>query len=108
MRANYRYIPYLYCANHPYTALIEVRPRLGANVSVATIVVDEEIRLLDFTLKNIPKSMSKVKINFLLIYLSCFPNLLHPMTIFLITYPLNILRNTQNIWDMTGLLLGVL
>ena len=64
MRANYRYIPYLYCANHPYTALVEVRPRLGANVSVATIMVNEEIRLLDFTLKNIPKSMSKVKINF--------------------------------------------
>ena len=64
MRANYRYIPYLYCANHPYTALVEVRPRLGANVSVATIVVNEEIRLLDFTLKNIPKSMSIVKINF--------------------------------------------
>ena len=44
--------------------MVEVRPRLGANVSVATIVVDEEIRLLDFTLKNIPKSMSKVKVNF--------------------------------------------
>ena len=68
MRANYRYIPYLYCANHPYTALVEVRPRLGANVSVATIVVNEEIRLLDFTLKNIPKSMSKVKINFFVLF----------------------------------------
>lgn len=27
MRASYRYIPYLYCANHPYLSLVEVRPR---------------------------------------------------------------------------------
>ena len=44
MRANYRYIPYFYCANPPYTALVEVRPRLGADVSIATIVTKEELR----------------------------------------------------------------
>ena len=63
MRANYRYIPYLYCANHPYTALVEVRPRLGADVSIATIVTKEELRLLDFTLKDIPKGMTDPKQN---------------------------------------------
>jgi hypothetical protein len=26
MRANYRYIPYLYCSNSPYIALCETRP----------------------------------------------------------------------------------
>ncbi len=63
MRANYRYIPYLYCANHPYTALVEVRPRLGSNVSLATISVEEELTLLDFTLSYIPKNMDEAKQN---------------------------------------------
>jgi len=63
LRANYRYIPYLYCANHPYTALVEVRPRLGANVSVATITTTAELTLLDFTLRDIPKRMSDAKLN---------------------------------------------
>ena len=63
MRANYRYIPYLYCANHPYTALVEVRPRLGPNVSIATIKANKEISLLDFTLNETPKKMSEPKEN---------------------------------------------
>lgn len=63
LRANYRYIPYLYCANDPYTALVEVRPRLGAHVSVATIQVNEELRLLDFTMANVPSKMSEAKRN---------------------------------------------
>lgn len=50
LRANYRYIPYLYCSNHPYTAIIEVRPRLSAHVSLASIQVNSNIRLLDFTI----------------------------------------------------------
>lgn len=62
LRANYRYIPYLYCANHPYTALVEVRPRLGAGVSVATIKVTNDLLLLDFTLKNIPKKITEAKL----------------------------------------------
>jgi len=60
-RANYRYIPYLYCANEPYTALIEVRPRLSASVSVATIRVNAPIYLLDFTMATIPNGMSQSK-----------------------------------------------
>ena len=63
MRANYKYIPYLYCANHPYIALVEVRPRLSSFVSVATIEVQERLALLDFTMRNIPKKMMETKQN---------------------------------------------
>lgn len=63
MRANYRYIPYLYCASNPYTALVEVRPRIGSTVSIATIQVKEKIRLLDFTLKDLSPRMQKPKVN---------------------------------------------
>lgn len=63
LRANYRYIPYLYAANHPYTALVEVRPRLGANVSVATIRTKQKITLLDFSLASIPSKMTEPKLN---------------------------------------------
>ena len=63
MRANYRYIPYLYCATRPYLSVVEVRPRLGARVSVARIRVNERLRLLDFSLQNYPKGMKSVKIN---------------------------------------------
>lgn len=63
LRANYRYIPYLYCSNHPYTAIVEVRPRLGAHISLASIQVDSEIRLLDFTMQNISSRMSDAKKN---------------------------------------------
>lgn len=61
MRANYRYIPYLYCANHPYTALVEVRPRIGAKVSVATIKVAKSLSLLDFTMNKVSQKMSEDK-----------------------------------------------
>lgn len=63
MRANYRYIPYLYCSNHPYLSLVEVRPRLGAYVSIATIVAKEELTLLDFTNSNKPPKMTSAKEN---------------------------------------------
>ena len=64
MRANYRYIPYLYCSSHPYTSVVEVRPRLGASVSVATIRVNENIRLLDFTMQKVSEKMTQAKVNF--------------------------------------------
>ena len=63
LRANYRYIPYLYCANNPYVALAEVRPRLGAMVSIATIVTKEPITLLDLTLQQKPPKMTAAKVN---------------------------------------------
>lgn len=56
-------IPYLYCATRPYLSVVEVRPRLGARVSVARIRVNERLRLLDFSLQNYPKGMKSVKIN---------------------------------------------
>ena len=64
LRANYKYIPYLYCSNHPYISLVEVRPRLGTLVSVATIVNNEPIRLLDFTITKKPSKMTETKQNF--------------------------------------------
>lgn len=63
LRANYRYIPYLYCANDPYIALVEVRPRFGANVSIATIEVKDKLTLLDFTNGKKPSKMTDAKVN---------------------------------------------
>ena len=63
LRANYKYIPYLYCSNHPYISLVEVRPRLGSIVSIATIINKESIRLLDFTIRNKPLKMTEAKQN---------------------------------------------
>lgn len=63
MRANYRYIPYLYCANDKYLSALETRPRLSAEVSICTIVVQEKLTLLDFTMKDVPKGMADVKKN---------------------------------------------
>ena len=63
MRANYRYIPYLYCASDSYTALVEVRPRLGSSVSIATIVANEDLNLLDFTMQKKPGKMTEAKQN---------------------------------------------
>lgn len=61
MRANYRFIPYLYCAGHPYTAVVEVRPRLGTEISLASIEVTQSLRLLDFTLRDGSKRMKVTK-----------------------------------------------
>jgi len=63
MRANYRYIPYLYCASARYTSVIESRPRLSAEVSVATIQVLEDLTLLDLTNQHKPKGIDSVKTN---------------------------------------------
>lgn len=63
MRANYRYIPYLYCASNAYGAVCEVRPRFGALVSIAEIAVTDDIELFDFTFDEVPKSMSEAKEN---------------------------------------------
>ena len=47
MRANYRFIPYLYVASTKELAILEVRPQLVDLVSVATIEVDEQLNLFD-------------------------------------------------------------
>ena len=63
LRANYRYIPYLYCADHPYGAVCETRPRYGAEISVAEIEVTEDMEIFDLTFKEKPKGMSETKSN---------------------------------------------
>lgn len=63
MRANYRYIPYLYCTDNSYLSVLEVRPRLGARVSVAIITIKSEITLLDFTMADKKSKMSEAKAN---------------------------------------------
>ena len=47
-RANPSGITYLYTANDPLTAIAEVNPPLKAEVSVATIVAKENLRILNF------------------------------------------------------------
>ena len=63
LRANYRYIPYLYCSDKEYGAVCEVRPRLGAMVSVAEIIVNDEIKIFDLTYDSKPKGMNRTKDN---------------------------------------------
>jgi hypothetical protein len=48
-RANPVYIKYLYTAEEPYTALVEVRPYLNSKVSVAKIKVNESLVIADFS-----------------------------------------------------------
>ena len=47
-RANSSGISYLYICDSPETAVMEVRPRIGQEVSVATIEIKEPIKLFDF------------------------------------------------------------
>ena len=50
MRANYRYIPYLYCCTSTYLSIIESRPRIGASVSVARIVPKTTLKIFDLSM----------------------------------------------------------
>lgn len=61
MRANYRYIPYLYCSDHPYLSMVETRPHYNTVVSVAILRTNENLRLLDFTMRVKPQKMLKAK-----------------------------------------------
>lgn len=63
MRANYRYIPYLYCSNNPYISLCEVRPRIGTILSIAKIIVKQQMKIFDFTISQEPKGVSKEKLS---------------------------------------------
>jgi hypothetical protein len=63
MRANYRYIPYLYCSDIAYGAVCEVRPRFNALVSIAEIEVNDDVELFDFAFDNVPKGMGETKEN---------------------------------------------
>ncbi|MDD3085128.1 MAG: RES family NAD+ phosphorylase [Candidatus ainarchaeum sp.] len=61
MRANYKYIPYLYCSNKPYIAISEVKPRVGAKISVASILVLDTLKLFDLTMQSKPINITKEK-----------------------------------------------
>lgn len=52
-RANPVGIPYLYLGSDPITVIAEVRPWKGANVSVATIKLIKEVKILDLTKKHL-------------------------------------------------------
>lgn len=47
MRANYKYIPYLYCTPDSYVAVAELRPHLGSVISIARLQVNEELKLFN-------------------------------------------------------------
>jgi len=48
-RTNPAFIKYLYTSEKPYTALVEVRPYLNSDVSIAEIRVNESLRIADFS-----------------------------------------------------------
>jgi len=48
-RLNPEGIPYLYVASDPDTAVAEVRPWVGAHVTVAGIKTNQDIEIIDFT-----------------------------------------------------------
>lgn len=48
-RTNPAFIKYLYTAEDPYTALVEVRPYLKSKVSVAEVKVNKPIKIADFS-----------------------------------------------------------
>lgn len=49
-RANPQYIPYLYLADLPYTALAEIKPTLQSKVSISEIVCKKDLNIIDFSL----------------------------------------------------------
>lgn len=51
-RANPRFISYLYLADSKKTAILEVRPHLGQNVSVAKFRIDRDLKIYDFSNTN--------------------------------------------------------
>ena len=48
-RANPRGIPYLYAATKPETAIAEIRPEIGASVTVRPVQIEKDIVLVDLS-----------------------------------------------------------
>lgn len=65
MRASYKYIPYLYCADHKYLAIAELRPHIGNRISVATIEPNDTLKIFDLTANFEEYVQSQDKIEFL-------------------------------------------
>lgn len=55
-RANSKMISYLYVASDEKTALYEVRPSIGQEVSIATIIIRKNLRIFDFCTSAIPET----------------------------------------------------
>lgn len=53
LRANYDGISYLYCSNSPYGAMAEVRPSLQSKISLAEIILKDNIKLFSFNFEMI-------------------------------------------------------
>lgn len=66
MRANPRYIRYLYAANDKYTALLEARSNINSLVSVADIKISKHLRIFDIT--NLSECKDKASNLFELLY----------------------------------------
>lgn len=67
MRANYKYIPYLYVASNEEVAIKEIGSRKVDLLSVSTIQVKQDLKMFDLrTIKGKYNSNKKVKENFLL------------------------------------------
>ncbi|MHB8065759.1 MAG: RES family NAD+ phosphorylase, partial [Ruminiclostridium sp.] len=48
-RTNPAFIRYLYTAEDPHTALVEVRPYLGSKVSIAEIKINKALKIVNFS-----------------------------------------------------------
>ena len=66
MRANYRFIPYLYVASTEELAVKEIRPGILSLVSISRIIVDEELKLFDLRKTKSLKDNRDVRDNFLI------------------------------------------
>lgn len=61
MRANKAEQPRLYCANVSYLSLVEVKPSVGEEISLARIKTNELLKLLDLTLYHLTFDMPEEK-----------------------------------------------
>jgi RES domain len=73
-RANPSYIKYLYTAEKPYTAMTEVRPFLKSLVSIADIMVTEDLSVVDFSFDSFSKFDEGFEANLIYLIMSDFSN----------------------------------
>jgi len=60
-RANPKGIPYLYLATKKETAMAEVRPWIGANISLAQFKILEDITIINFSLDEVKRTLIYLK-----------------------------------------------
>lgn len=76
-RCNPRFIPYLYAAESPICCIHENRPNIGSYVSIAKIIINEKIKILNLAMKFMmcnaePYFLENVSNSTVLFYLSNF------------------------------------